>query len=294
MTPLDTLLYWVREREVIRLRKEAGEPWPWTSDPILQRYSFCCVRREDDRVTRWINEHIRRPYADHPHLWWMLCAARQINWPDTLAELIEQGAWPDQAGFRPEQVSEILTSRSARGDKVYTGAYIIRPAGSDRQKLWFSWPKSRYIAEVVLGYPWRDRERFVEHFSGTPTLQSTVEMLLDYFGYGPFMAYQSVVDMRFTRLLRDAPDRDCWAAAGLGTLRGLNRVAGRPVRAPLRQDQALEEMRVLYPYVKEVIPTADFSDVPNVCCEYDKYIRVWSGEGRLRAQYWRYRESTRT
>jgi hypothetical protein len=281
---VQALLYWVREREAIRVRKEAGEPWPWTQDPILQTYSFCCVRREDDRVTRWIAANIRQPYADHPHLWWMLCAARQLNWPDTLAELIREGAWPDKEGFRPEHMTELLVARQRRREKVFTGAYVIR-AESSHEVHWFHWPKVRYVAEIVLGEPWRQRGKIHLYFQGEPTLQGTVAALRAFRGYGPFMAYQCVVDMRFTRLLRDAPDREDWAAAGPGTIRGLNRVAGRPVRNPLRQNKALEEILWLYPQVKEIVPGIDLSDVPNALCETDKHLRVKMGEGRLRAKY---------
>ena len=46
------LLYWMAERERIRLRPQAGQPAPWSNDPILRDWSFTNVRREDDRVTR--------------------------------------------------------------------------------------------------------------------------------------------------------------------------------------------------------------------------------------------------
>jgi hypothetical protein len=278
------LLYWVREREAIRVRKEAGEPWPWTRDPILQTYSFCCVRREDDRVTRWIAANIRQPYADHPHLWWMLCAARQLNWPDTLAELIREGAWPDKANFRPEHVTEVLIARQGRREKVFTGAYVIR-AESSHEVYWFYWPKVRYVAEIVLGEPWQNRRFFDGYLKQYPTLKGTVDALRNFRGYGPFMAYQCVVDMRFTRLLQYAPDRESWAAAGPGTIRGLNRVAGRSVKSSLQQDKALEEILLLYPQVKEIVPGIDLSDVPNCLCEFDKHQRVKLGEGRPRAKY---------
>ena len=52
MTPLNRLVYFITEREAIRLKKEAGEPKPWTSDPILQQYRFCNVRRMDDKVSK--------------------------------------------------------------------------------------------------------------------------------------------------------------------------------------------------------------------------------------------------
>ena len=97
----EPLWYWVREREKIRVRKEDQyvTTTPLTDDPILAAYRFCNVRREDDRVTRWIDEHVRVPFATHPHLWFMLCVARQINWPDSLQELIDcvapGRAWPE-------------------------------------------------------------------------------------------------------------------------------------------------------------------------------------------------------
>jgi hypothetical protein len=47
------LLSFIVEREAIRGRKAAGEPWPWTEEPILQTYRFLQHRsraRSDDRL----------------------------------------------------------------------------------------------------------------------------------------------------------------------------------------------------------------------------------------------------
>jgi hypothetical protein len=274
----EPLFYWVRERERIRVIKEKGKPQPWTSDAILATYRFCNVRREDDRVTVWIRDNIRnRPaFAVSPFLWLMLCIARQINWPDTLTELIDHCAWPDTTRFDfCEKMTAVLNARKERGEKVYTGAYMISaPAqkGADKQK---------YIAETVIGDLWKRRGGFK-----ASTLQGTHEWITRSNGWGPFMAYQAVVDMRFTDLLKDAPDAALWAAAGPGTIRGLNRVQGRPVDRPLTQGQALSEMRAIYKIVEaETGVRMDFSDVPNILCETDKYLRVKNGEGKPRALY---------
>ena len=96
----EPLFYWIKEREFIRLRKAHGDRPPWTADTILATYRFCNLRREDDRVTIWIRENIRERFAGHPLLWLMLSMARQIDWPDTLAELIVADAWPDNPQFR--------------------------------------------------------------------------------------------------------------------------------------------------------------------------------------------------
>lgn len=274
------LFYWVREREEIRKRKDMGlDQASWTTDPILSAYRFCNVRREDDRVTVWVRDHIRRPYADHPHLWLMLCIARQINWPETLQQLID-GAWPDQPSFQPSEMTIVLNNRKLADLKIYTGAYMISaPAtkGADKQA---------YIAETVCGALWSRRDIFARHFAGTPTLQRTHELIMRSNGWGQFMAYQAAVDMRFTSLLDGADDLATWSAAGPGTLRGLNRLHGRPTDGVLPQAQALREMRAIYAVVeKETGVTMDFSDVPNILCETDKYLRVKNGEGKPRALY---------
>lgn len=278
-TPLFT---WVREREEIRKRKDVHhDPLPYTLDQILATYRFCNVRREDDRGTVWIREYIREPFADSPYLWFMLAIARQINWPDTLAEMIAHPhAWPKDETFDPGDLTGALNARQRRGGKLYTGAYMISAPstkGADKQQ---------YIAETVCGALWDRRDSFAHWFAGKPTLQGTHERLTRSNGWGPFMAYQAVVDMRFTRLLNQASDFQTWAAAGPGTIRGLNRLHGRRVDAALRQEQALSEMRAIYKVVQQETGVAmDFSDVPNILCETDKYLRVKNGEGKPRALY---------
>ena len=81
---LRRLLDFMQERQRIYLKRQAGEPWPWTDDPILRDYRIENVFREQDRVTVWLREHWREPYAAHPNLWFAMAVARQINWPDTL------------------------------------------------------------------------------------------------------------------------------------------------------------------------------------------------------------------
>jgi hypothetical protein len=278
---LKPLFHWIQEREQIKMRKDAKWPLPWTDDAILAKYRFCNVRREDDLGTIWIRKHIRERFAGHPMLWLMLCIGRQINWPDTLAELIAcNGAWPSDDGFKPANMTYVLNGRKALDSKVYTGAYMISaPAtkGADKQA---------YIAETVCGALWERRELFEKLFAGTPTLQRTHEMIMRSNGWGPFMAYQAVVDMRFTDVLGSAADIRLWAAAGPGTLRGLNRLNGRPFKAALSQGQALTEMRAIYEVVERETGVAmDFSDVPNILCETDKYLRELNGEGHPRTLY---------
>lgn len=273
----EPFIYWIRERESIRIRRERGEPPPWTTDPILANYRFCNIRREDDRVTQWIHDNIRLPYADHPNLWLMLCAARWINVPDTLAELISREAWPDRDSFKPEYMTEVLEARLARGEKVFTGAYILRSE--------FGMSKSKCISEITLGNLWRDRAILESKMKDT--LQGAHEALTAYVYWGPFMATQAIVDMAFCdNLLAKATDRKNWIAAGPGTLRGLNYLYERPWNKILSQKQALEEMRLFNIELRKNVKIIfDWTDIPNILCETSKYIKLQRGEGKVRSRY---------
>tara|TARA_B100000965_G_scaffold302834_1_gene261530 strand:- start:4524 stop:5453 length:930 start_codon:yes stop_codon:yes gene_type:complete len=297
-TPLWT---WMRLREAARERKDAGLAPPYSDDPVISAWRFCNVRREDDRVTRWIRVNIRERFAGHPYLWFMLCVSRQINWPDTLAELIDREAWPDNPAFTPSLMTAVLNDRmKVRGDKTYGAAYTINAPstkGADKQQ---------HVAETLCGGLWDRRDVFADRLDrsptlcphgarqaeaappsrGQPTLQGIHELIRRTKGWGDFMAYQAVVDMRFTPLLETAADVASWAAAGPGTLRGLNRLHGRPTDKKLSQDQALSEMRRIYKVAEaETGIPLDFSDVPNILCETDKYLRVIHKDGPMKAAY---------
>lgn len=308
---LNDIAAFMKARHDIYLDRKAGKPGPWTTDPVLRDGRFCNIFRELDTVTIWVDQNIRKPYAGHEHLWLMLALARYINWPDTLATLIEApGAWPSHEDFAPENVTEVLAAKASFGDKVYTGAYMIR-AESDTAKEWYSWSKHRYIAEIVIGRLWEDRAAFVEVLEGKrqASLEQVWKLFQEprYIGWGPFMAYEVVTDLRHTRYLKDAPDIYTWANAGPGAIRGLNRLYGRNLEAKPRPEQTNQEMFELMKDLNaldergvnetfgppqlgspHVGPRFEMRDVEHSLCEFDKYERVRLGEGKMRTKYdWR-------
>lgn len=302
------LAAFMQERHNIYLRRLYGQPGPWTEDPVLQVGRFCNIFRELDTVTIWIDKHIRKPFANSPHLWFMLAIARYINWPPTLAELIETRQWPSSELFEPNMLTTGLEHRAARGEKVYTGAYMIR-AESDTKAPWYRWSKHRYIAEIVLGRLWEDREDW-ENFLAFPGDETdgmsrdrgvlTLEKVWDkfqqsrYIGWGPFMAYEVVTDLRHTHYLNQAPDIMTWANPGPGAHRGLNRMWGLDLNRRLSQTTAIDYMNWIMRYLNEHdnlwpnFPRLEMRDIEHSLCEFDKYERVRLGEGKMRSKYdWR-------
>lgn len=282
---------WMTERYAIHLRRESGQQKPWTADRIFLSYRFCNVFRELDTVTIWIRKQIREPFKDHPLLWFMLAIARYINHPPTLAELMLTNCWPDQPGFQPSWMTTILDHRKARGDQVYTGAYMIR-AESNPKAEWYSWSKQRYVCEIVLGRLWEDRKKLTDELEVARKLEETWGLLAGephYIGWGPFMSYEWVTDLRWTRYLRDAQDKMTWANAGPGALRGLRRLStddgslGPPSTHPVADMQWL--LREAPKNLPTGFPKLELRDIEHSLCETDKYLRVKRGEGKPRASY---------
>lgn len=260
---LNDLVHWINEREAVRIKKEAGAPKPWTTDPVLQSYRFCNVRREDDKVTRWIKDNWREPYADHPNLWFAMCISRQINWPDTLADI----GFPED--WKPEVVRMKMLSRAAMGEKLWTGAYMLRgnvEKGGDKPK---------YFTDNMTVL-WKAQDKPTTR----DTLQSYHERLVEYPGWGSFLAAQAVADLKHTVWLVHADDWWDWAALGPGSTKGLHLLHDRPLNKTLSQAQGLEEMLEVRERVKPLLGShvgkLCLQDIQNCLCESVKYNRGWS------------------
>jgi hypothetical protein len=263
---LNTLAYWVKERESIRFKKEDGERKPWTTDPIFQQFKFCNVKREDDFVTRWFAHNWRHErFWDSPNFIAAIMLGRTINWPPTMDAMGFPVLW--DAPYMEATLQRLMDA----GEKVWTGAYMITagPTGI---------PKSKWVIGNSASYA-NDPPKL------DPTsLQKSWETIMagKYPCVGPFIAGQVIADLKQTRHLNRAADWWDWAPVGPGSMRGINRVYGRKISTSIGQDQGLREMRVIK---KELGLELCLQDVQNCLCELDKYMRVKLGQGKPRSSY---------
>ena len=274
---LDTYFYWIHERETIRLNKEVEQkPPPWTDDPILQKFKFCQVFREDDRTTRWFRTHIRDPYRDDPEVLMATVIFRWFNYIETGRTLVKNKLHIEWD--RKKAIEEIT-----KQNKWVTGAYIVKtPNRMD---------KVTGVAECI-SHMWGDREKLVEKILETNSLEKSWNILRDYPYMGPFMAYEVITDLRHTYLLRDAEDILTWANAGPGAMRGLNRLAGRELGFCKRSHPWNEEMRNLWEISRDKLnpnlidlDKFEMREIEGGLCEFDKYSRILNEEGRTRSVY---------
>lgn len=267
--------YFIRERESIRKKKEAGLPKPWTDDPVLQQYRFCNVFRELDTTTVWIRENWREPYSDHPKLWFAMCVARMFNLIPTLAAIGFPSPWD------PKVLDIRLKARKKVGLKIFTSAYMLPGR--------FGEDKAEGILHRILTPLHQEPPPFAAYDGKGYTLRAAWEELYNRDGFGGFLAYEVITDLRHTRYLRNAPDIMTWANAGPGAIRGLNRYRGFVPGVPLGQYKANELMRELLEMSKEQLPKdfppLEMRDIEHCLCEYDKMYRAVNKDGKPKQRY---------
>lgn len=269
LSPFKRFCYWIIERESIRLKKEAGEPKPWTDDTIFQSFRFCNVRRMDDKVSKWLLKNWFEPNFDHKNMLLAISLARFVNKPESL----EQIGFPKK--WDPKQIKRILRSYKAKGNTVFSTAYMVA-GGTGKDKI----------------------ESVVDHYCGsliglsklpTESMEEYWKIIYACHGFGSFMAGQVVADLRHA-VKGSWDDRNDWAPMGPGSQRGLNRLCNREIRTPWTQEQFLVNLKELRRRAetklpKEITSRLEMHDWQNCLCETDKFNRVLNGEGRPKQKY---------
>ena len=272
---LDKFVWYLNERWSIHQKRLKGLPPPWTTDAALQKYRFCQVRREDDRVTRWIHENWLRPHADDPDLWHAMCVARIFNLPSTL----EAMNWPEPWGRRGANMLAVARSLKADGATIYTNAYSTC-CGLRSTEVGV--PLINHH-EKILNLLWAKRKEL--QLTSDDTLRSVYDRLVQQFGFGTFMANQVVADLKHGTALYGASDWATFAASGSGSLRGLNRLCGYEPVPRWRGGEVdwhatlIEVRKALLPSLPKALRGLDAQNIEHGLCELDKLCRV-SDTGR--------------
>lgn len=273
---LSILIYWIKQRESVRKKKAAWVARPWTEDPLLRDFRWCNVRRMDDRVSKWLLDNW---YVQDGTITTDLTAAtlaRLVNWPDALLE-ITGGERFDITYMNAAM--HALEKRKVRGDKTFTGAYIV-PGVPGRSKVESVMSTVRTVSDA--------------YFDGE-TMRETWEHLCKFDGIGSFLAGQIAADLAHLNTGRDWTDKATWAPLGPGSMRGMNRLMGRPKDARIKQ----ADFEVLLPdLIAELLFDSSKGiayiwndrklhamDIQNCLCEFDKYRRLTLKEGSVRSRY---------
>lgn len=281
MSSIQGFFRYARLRESVRLRKEQQVPKPWTDDPILQRYRFCNVFREDDRTTRWFADHVRGPMIDSPRVILATITFRWFNKIETGEVLLKHGLLQNWNGRLALEVLQDLKP-------LITGAYMIKTPPKKTKLVGLV----DLIDEAQRKGPW-----LREVIADARTLEVAWEALKTLPYLGSFMAYEVVTDLRHTEWLCGATDINTWCSPGPGCARGLGRLFGKEGRDSYSYT-SLSDRRRMRPHLERLLSLSqrdnlwpsewrawEMREVEHTLCEYDKYERVRLGEGAPKQLY---------
>jgi hypothetical protein len=280
------LLYFIWEREAIRLARENGHSAPWTKDPVLAKYKFTNIHRSDDRVSQWVIDKLIEPATARgdEHLWFTLLIARLINWPPTLQTLINKGVIPcAPENFDADMFEHTLERIKNDGKKVYSGAYMLYPT-----KMEPGGNKSKAVAKYIIGSAVENADNIsaaLWNADGVMSIERFVAELSKCFGISTFIAGQVAADLTYTGM--DIEDLFTYAPIGPGSSRGLNYLLGKQPFATWKQKEFNAELSNIFSQIVEHLEIVDMTlhDVQNCMCEYSKYCRAVLGEGKPKTTY---------
>ena len=297
---LEDFFGWINERHRIYLKRKAGEPGPWTDDPILRTAKFTNVFRQLDRGTIALNKMIHEAGEQRDedivfNIWWY----RLFNLPDHAV----------RCGFvhTYEQLRDYITRLAETDAQMFTGAYVVSGGSSKGRPKWqaaLDWCKDAFR---YSGYVSRQ-------LRSLPYLENAGHQLLPAFvGVGRFVAYEIACDFRF--LLPGWKPRDVyrWANTGPGAARGLSRLGIKPgthfagkygdpfkgKKIPETVVQMRTLLRMAEQYCEQHVrdhmwfidgtakhwPPFELREIEHSLCEFDKYERLRQGHGKTRSKF---------
>jgi hypothetical protein len=181
----------MRERENVRLRKEAGDFFPWTDDPILRDFKFTNVHRHHDKTSRVLREKFYTPKFDHePRDILMNAALFRYFGTWEFAEAIGWQRW-DKFDFKG--IIDLAAKRLANKERVFTGAYVITNGG-------ISAPKQEVVVDTYLSGLHGHATYISDLARASQSWEKVGKAMMDLPGFGGsgFMTKEVLLDTTYT------------------------------------------------------------------------------------------------
>lgn len=277
-TPVfDTYWRFAVKRQDLFMRRIKGEPFPWTDDSVLAVHRFTNVYRAADRVSQYlIGSVIYRGSQTGEEIFFRTLLFKFFNRIETWEKLTARVGEPSWKTFHFERYARALDAVRARGERVYSGAYIMPSPhfGSPRKHR----NHLRLIEHMM-------RDEAPRRIAQARSLGEVFGILRAYRSIGDFLAFQFAVDLNYSNLI-DFSEMD-FVVAGPGALDGIRKcfadTAGLCEADVIRvvTERAEEEFKRLGLRFQTLWGRPlQLIDCQNLFCEVDKYARVVHPEFR--------------
>lgn len=310
---IDNLFWFIIKRYRIHVRKDIlNRPYPWTNDPVLQKYKFTNVFREDDRVSRALIDQVS--------------TNSELSLEEKILNTFFFRVWNNPLTFRdfggPWNKEQIYNGLALK-EKVRKRYRALLK--KDPKRLWWSNAYNMGGTKRMLGYPsingpdegdgncyesdiplrvfhigpWLKECYTVKKLLKAKSQQKAFEAIKEIPGFSNFLAYQVFVDLTYIEDYKFSENE--FVVAGPGCQHGLDLVftdfdgmtyeeslfylrdniaevfseAGHPEWNPER----------LFRHRDESDRCLNIMSLENCFCELSKYVRAVTGTGRPHNRY---------
>lgn len=268
--------YWkfAAERQAVFFRRLERLPAPWTKDPVILAHKFTNAYRASDRVSQYlIRKVIYR--GDLPNdvdeVFFRILLFKLFNKIGTW-ELLEGAVGPlTYKDYSFKRYNRVLDKAMARGDTIYSAAYIMPSGGSlghskkHRNHLTLI---ERMMADSLPG-------RLAE----SDSMKEAFELILSYPTIGDFLAYQYVTDINYSTITNFSEME--FVVPGPGAIDGIRKcfidtggLSDPDVIRVMADRQETEFARLGLQFRDLWGRKLQLIDCQNLFCETDKYARV--------------------
>ena len=192
----DTYWEFAAERQSIFFKRLAGDPLPWTTDPILREYKFTNAYRASDRVSQYLIKNVIYCGDQTPEeLFFRILLFKFFNKIETWEMLLrETGDRISFAEYTFERYNAALNKAIASGERIYSAAYIMPSGGPSSVSERKHQMHLRLLEEMM-------RDELPRRLENVKSMKMAFELLRSYQTIGDFLAYQFVTDLNYSTLL---------------------------------------------------------------------------------------------
>lgn len=293
--PANLERFWkfIAERQKIWHRRFVQEDSrPWTQDPILQKNKFTNIYRELDPGTKFVRLNVLQKDEPRPDRVFNVMIYRLICSIPTYSKLGFQLLDEFDQDYFESQLKKI----SDYSPTLFGNAYMISPYFSMGSRI-------KYVNVARLfGKIQQNFDKFFFELDSATSFQDAFKVVNGQYGFGPFLAYQVMVDLTYLIGVDQDPgilphSQNEWARLGPGAQRGFKRLVQRgkfvdPLQG-LRwlwshQHEKMHELGLDFPYLRDAHGqdiAISLANMQNCLCEFHKYMSIGDGTGKAQRLY---------
>ena len=267
--PVKSFFDFCKERENIRIARENGEDFPWSTDEIFQNGRFLNVFREDDRVSKSIIKF----------------ASNLNEYPSKLVNAVFFARWCNRQEvldtFTPDDLdnSENLKNKLENIDPwCNETAYPVEPV------TWEDKQYSRIDAATQLFYEIKDSLLDILESSNKSVITATNNINKEFQMQNDFPIFMAVIDIAWFR--PDIIPIESEVPTGIGAVAYLDRLQNHLGLSSHQEvgEKMIELQKTYWPEAKRGFNPIDIEYLACECRKYYSYIngtKVFEGKNKF-------------